>query len=142
MRQQGEDAESCAFRQALWELRTDTLTEASWRLLLTRLAHDLPDAEREDFDSALRIFAKKDAVEAYNHERLKKLAVPVLKVKADNFGKRAAEANADEAENLPNELLLCIGARVMLTRNLWVEKGLVNGSVSTVRDITWDKDIS
>ena len=41
--------------------------------------------------------------------------------------------HADDFRGVENELLLCEGARILLTQNLWVEAGLMNGALGVVR---------
>ena len=45
--------------------------------------------------------------------------------------------DADDFRGLESELLMCEGARVLLTQNLWVEAGLRNGALGTLRGYMW-----
>jgi ATP-dependent exoDNAse (exonuclease V) alpha subunit len=75
----------------------------------------------------------------YNHKRLRDYKQPILKIKSTHTGKGAEAANDDETDGLYPQLCICLGARVMLTDNIWVENGLVNGSMATVKDIVWNE---
>ncbi|GKU08687.1 unnamed protein product, partial [Fusarium langsethiae] len=134
-RQRGDDQE--AFRTALGELRLLQLSMESWKLLSTRVQAKLDDREVARFSSALRVYATKDRVNEYNHYRLDRLGRPVVQVKAKNVGPGAAAAPDDKAGNLAKQILICIGARLMLTSNLWQPVGLCNGARGTVYDIGW-----
>ncbi|KJZ70055.1 hypothetical protein HIM_10559 [Hirsutella minnesotensis 3608] len=56
---------------------------------------------------------------------------------AKNVGPGAAAAPDDKAGNLTKQIPVCIGARLMLTSNLWQPVGLCNGARGTVYDIAW-----
>ncbi|KAJ3455288.1 hypothetical protein MRS44_013888 [Fusarium solani] len=134
-RQRGDDQE--AFRTALGELRLLQLSMESWKLLSTRVQAKLDDREVARFSSALRVYATKDRVNEYNHYHLDRLGRPVVQVKAKNVGPGAAAAPDDKAGNLAKQIPICIGARLMLTSNLWQPVGLCNGARGTVYDIGW-----
>ncbi|KID81004.1 ATP-dependent DNA helicase PIF1 [Metarhizium guizhouense ARSEF 977] len=61
----------------------------------------------------------------------------VARSKAKNVGPGAAAAPDDKAGNLAKQIPICIGARLMLTSNLWQPVGLYNGARGTVYDIGW-----
>jgi hypothetical protein len=56
---------------------------------------------------------------------------------ADGGRMRPEEMDADDFRGVENELLLCEGARVLLTQNLWVEAGLMNGALGHVVGYMW-----
>ncbi|KAB2111480.1 hypothetical protein AG0111_0g1919 [Alternaria gaisen] len=142
-RQTGIDAIAEAFRQCLDHLRHDRVDVKDWKLLSSRVQSQLPDAERLKFADALRIFSKKESVRLYNHTNLRDLGVPVVNVVASHTGHpKAAETSTEDAGNLQAVLSVAINAKVMLTENIWVTQGLVNGRIGFVRDIVWGANVT
>jgi hypothetical protein len=134
-RQQGED--QAPFRRALEELRKADVSVPSWELLASRCSVKLSPEEVGSFADALRIYPTKAQVVEYNHQHMLGLDSPAIQVEAKHEGVGAEKVESSNAGNLAKRLPLCVGCRVMLTRNLWADVGLVNGAQGTVHDISW-----
>ncbi|CAH0020032.1 unnamed protein product [Clonostachys rhizophaga] len=62
----------------------------------------------------------------------------VIRVGATHVNEFGNDVDSQAAGGLSKVLPICIGARVMLTENIWTENGL-NGSIGIVEDLGWDR---
>ena len=83
------------------------------------------------------LVAQKKDIGNFNEEGLRRLQQPICHIKSRNNSAEAAKAKPHEADNLYANMFLYKGAKVVLTRNLRSEAGLVNGSQGTVQYIVY-----
>jgi ATP-dependent DNA helicase PIF1 len=122
------------FRDILLRLRNGDVQMADYQILMKRRAMI---GNLKEFEDATRLMTKQDAVKSYNIERLKNLGAPVAAIKAVNKGKGSHRADVDTAGGLQSVIYLAVGCKVLLTQNLWIEKGLVNGCKGIVKAICY-----
>ena len=135
MRQSGQSASQVLFRDILLRLRDASVTEEDWRHLMTRTQARVSDVS--SFADSLRLFPTTEAVVEYNVSKLQACGQPIATIKAVHTGPNAAKASPDDASGLEAIICLAVGARVMLSSNLWVEMGLVNGAMGTIKSICY-----
>ena len=136
---------------------TWTLEDHAWLSKLNRSARS--EEERREFEDAPMLMGtrkeRRGAAEGeevagadmMNERELGRLAQrtgePILEVRGHHDKKekdkdlRAELLPDDQFRRLEGTLRLCRGARVLLTHNLWVEAGLMNGALGYVAGYVW-----
>ena len=135
-RQEGEDQKE--FREQLERLGKGQFTEEDWNKWNDRNLDLLPSDEREAFiNGGLMACARRKDMHSHNVARVKAIGNPIAPITADSSPPAARGEINDKDASLPHNIILCEGAKVRLTDNLWVEAGLTNGSVGTIYKIIY-----
>eukprot|EP01018_Ginkgo_biloba_P020723 Gb_33222 [translate_table: standard] len=101
-------------------------------LIDSRLHEAFPEKKHQPFRGRFMILI---GDLGYNRDQLKSLNIPIARSIAEKLKKSYAFGSDDDRLEL--EVLVAIGARVMLTPNLWTDAGLVNGALGTVQQIVY-----
>lgn len=121
------------FANILNNLRNGKISFSDWEILRSRCDPALINSD--EFSNSVRLFPTRKAVKSYNISKLCSLGRPICKIKSVDVGTRRNSIDPQNVCNLEKFLTLSVGARVMLVVNIWVESGLVNSAIGTVRNI-------
>ena len=140
MRQVGSDVKQKLFRAIQLRMRNAETTLDDWNQLMIRTVAEVGDIA--SFEGALWLYSTAEAVAEHNFCKLQENRQPVALLRAVHTGMGTNKVAPDEAGGLEATILIAEGARVMLTANLWVEVGLVNGALGIIKAICYGSDQS
>ena len=106
-----------------------------WKMLCTRNVCNFSVTDLANIPVCLAY--SNETVSRYNFALLKQSLQPICPIKANHSSCKASKLSAEEFRGLEPLLHLAVNSCVTLTRNLWIEKGLCNGTMGTVKQIIY-----
>ena len=128
------------FQNMLNEIRVGKVSDETDRLLKSRLGLDFTKEEIQP----TKIFSRRDIVDKINKESLAKIETEEKIYKIFTKGKVCSDSiknsltRMDNSAQYEKELVLKVGAQVMLIANIDQEKGLVNGRLGIVKELKYN----
>ena len=128
------------FKSVLHNLNEGTMDERSTDFLLNRCLYNLCPEEREEFESTtIYLMAIWDQTRRITLKHLKIFQGPYTIIRPQYSSSNPQGQNHCISEmSYPSVSALCIGAIVMLFKNVVVEEKLMNGSMGAIIDIVYD----
>ena len=130
-----------AFRQLLGRLRNGQCLGSDYHILEPRLTGNALDADR--FKNSMYLMYENSEVDDMNQEELLNLynreinPQRSIRIDAHHNNPAAATIASDLMMGLQSSIILARDARVMITANLWTERGITNGTTGTIRHIIY-----
>jgi hypothetical protein len=120
------------FQDLLSNIRYRRVTSDDKLFIESRLLKNLDREEISSFSKCLAIFPTNDLVNKWNERSLLSLRKPIYKINPSSQKKFLP---------LPSylSLFVCKGAKIVLTKNLCIEFGLVNGTRGEVVEVVYRK---
>lgn len=103
---------------------------------MTRIPTNMDPINNVKFDNTVHLFSTNDNTHNHNKKMLHSLKQPV----AHSVTTKAGSVNIVEdcsSDELELELLINKNSRLMLTSNIWIQVGLVNGVLGYIKNIVY-----
>ena len=131
--------QSGLYRDVLLRLRDGKLVENDWGFLEKYFFPLMSRKRQAPFleNDCLHIRASNEECNRVNRQRLQDLKQPIVLVEAKHSNGKPNTYTDENFRRLKAKLFISIGARIMLTMNICVNVGLVNGSMGDIVDIIY-----